>query len=104
MAHAPPARRPAGTQRAQTARPDPEVRDAIPWPERPPKMGNPPHVRSLASAVRCDRGGPKGVGVARFMVERTFPDGLSIPVDDDGVKAVTGVVQTNSTEGVTWIH
>jgi hypothetical protein len=38
------------------------------------------------------------------MVERTFPDGLSIPVDDDGVKAVTGVVQTNSTEGVTWIH
>jgi hypothetical protein len=38
------------------------------------------------------------------MVERTFPDRLSIPVDDDGVKAVTGVVQTNSTEGVTWIH
>jgi Protein of unknown function (DUF4242) len=38
------------------------------------------------------------------MVERTFPDRLSIPVDDDGVKAVTGVVQTNSTAGVTWIH
>jgi Protein of unknown function (DUF4242) len=86
------------------ARLDPEVRDAIRWPERPPKIGNPPHVRSFASAVRCHRGGRKGFGVPRFMVERTFPDRLSIPVDADGVKAVTGVVQTNSTAGVTWIH
>lgn len=38
------------------------------------------------------------------MVERTFPNGLAIPIDDDGVKAVTEVVQTNSTEGVTWVH
>ena len=40
----------------------------------------------------------------RYMVERTFPAGLSIPINDDGVKAVGDVVNTNATEGVTWVH
>jgi hypothetical protein len=38
------------------------------------------------------------------MVERTFPDGLSIPISDDGVKAVGEVVHANTREGVTWVH
>ena len=42
--------------------------------------------------------------MARYMVERTFPDGLHIPINDDGVKTVQGVVQANATEGVTWVH
>jgi hypothetical protein len=40
----------------------------------------------------------------RYMVVRTFPDGLSISIDDDGAKAVADVVRTNATEGVTWVH
>ena len=40
----------------------------------------------------------------RYMVERTFPDGLSIPINDDGAKAVQGVVENNAAEGVTWVH
>jgi hypothetical protein len=40
----------------------------------------------------------------RYMVERTFPDGLAIPVNDDGVKAVQGVIEVNATKGVTWVH
>jgi hypothetical protein len=40
----------------------------------------------------------------RYMVERTFPDGLAIPVNDDGAKALGEVVNTNATEGVTWVH
>ena len=40
----------------------------------------------------------------RYMVERTFPDGLAIPINDDGIKAVAQVVDTNGAEGVTWVH
>ncbi len=40
----------------------------------------------------------------RFMVERTFADGLLIPTNDDGASAMLGVVDTNSELGVTWVH
>jgi hypothetical protein len=40
----------------------------------------------------------------RYMVERTFPDGLSIPQTSDGAKACLGVVDRNASEGVTWLH
>ena len=40
----------------------------------------------------------------RYMIERTFPNGLSIPLDDDGKKAVANVVANNAEHGVTWVH
>jgi hypothetical protein len=40
----------------------------------------------------------------RYLVERTFPDGLEIPINDDGAKAVASVVSTNADHGVTWVH
>lgn len=40
----------------------------------------------------------------RYMVERTFPDGLRIPVNDRGAQACGAVVQNNAKSGVTWIH
>jgi hypothetical protein len=40
----------------------------------------------------------------RYMVERSFPDGLNIPVNAAGADALCKVVQTNSEEGVTWVH
>jgi hypothetical protein len=40
----------------------------------------------------------------RYMVERTFPDGLNIPVNDDGATAMCGIVATNASEGVNWVH
>lgn len=42
--------------------------------------------------------------MARYMVERTFPDGLRIPVNADGEKACGSVIEGNATNGVTWIH
>lgn len=42
--------------------------------------------------------------MARFMIERTFPNGLSIPLDDEGKKAVANVVANNAEHGVTWVH
>ena len=40
----------------------------------------------------------------RFMVERTFPDGLEIPVNDDGTALMEKVVAKNAESGVTWVH
>ena len=40
----------------------------------------------------------------RYLVERSFPDGLAIPIDEGGAKACQVVVDGNATEGVTWIH
>ena len=40
----------------------------------------------------------------RYLVERTFADGLQIPADEQGAKACLAVVDTNATEGVTWVH
>lgn len=40
----------------------------------------------------------------RYLVERTFPDGLSIPLDDSGRKAVAAVIANNLEHGVTWVH
>jgi hypothetical protein len=40
----------------------------------------------------------------RYMVERTFADGLQIPADAQGAKACLAVVEVNAADGVTWIH
>ncbi len=40
----------------------------------------------------------------RYMVERTFPDGLEIPTNPDGAKVCLGVVSNNGREQVTWVH
>ena len=42
--------------------------------------------------------------MARFMVERSFRDGLEIPMNDKGAQACLSVVGTNSELGVTWVH
>jgi len=40
----------------------------------------------------------------RYMVERTFPDGLRIPMNEQGAQACGNVVKNNATAGVTWVH
>lgn len=40
----------------------------------------------------------------RYMVERSFPDGLAIPINDDGAAACLTVVGNNAQDGVTWVH
>jgi hypothetical protein len=39
----------------------------------------------------------------RYIVQRTFPEGLQIPVDEGGAEVCRGVVERNAQEGVTWI-
>jgi hypothetical protein len=40
----------------------------------------------------------------RYLVERTFPEGLGISVDDQGAETLRSVVKCNAADGVTWIH
>ena len=40
----------------------------------------------------------------RYLVERSFPEGLSIPLNADGRQAVAGVVARNAEQGVSWVH
>ena len=40
----------------------------------------------------------------RYIVQRTFPDGLHIPVDSEGAQLCLTVVGRNADQGVTWVH
>jgi hypothetical protein len=42
--------------------------------------------------------------VPRYIVERTFPEGLLIPGAPAGAEACTEVINTNSRFEVTWVH
>jgi hypothetical protein len=40
----------------------------------------------------------------RFLVQRTFPGGLAIPVDEKGADICLQVIGNNAQDSVTWIH
>ena len=40
----------------------------------------------------------------RYIVERTFPDGLAIPVNEEGMQVCKTIIQNNAQDDVTWIQ
>jgi hypothetical protein len=40
----------------------------------------------------------------RYLVERSFPDGLAIPMTDAGADVCNLVIGNNAERGVTWVH
>jgi hypothetical protein len=40
----------------------------------------------------------------RYLVERTFPDGLQIPPTEEGARLTGAVVAINSDDLVTWVR
>ena len=40
----------------------------------------------------------------RYLVQRTFPDGLAIPTDAVGAQTCSAVVDGNRGHDVTWVH
>ena len=42
--------------------------------------------------------------MARYVVQRTFPEGLRISVDNGGAELCRGVTERNAEEDVTWIN
>jgi hypothetical protein len=42
--------------------------------------------------------------MTRYLVERTFAEGLGLPADASGAQACSSVVGVNTQEQVTWVH
>ena len=42
--------------------------------------------------------------MARYLVERSFPEGLEIPVNGQGAQICQDVIQKNAEDDVTWVH
>jgi hypothetical protein len=40
----------------------------------------------------------------RYVVQRSFSEGLEIPVNADGAGACAGVIERNAEQGVTWVQ
>jgi Protein of unknown function (DUF4242) len=40
----------------------------------------------------------------RYLVERTFPDGLVLPAGAEGRKVLASIIACNSDRSVTWLH
>ena len=40
----------------------------------------------------------------RYMIERTFPNGLALSPNAEGKKAADAVIAANAEHGVTWVH
>lgn len=40
----------------------------------------------------------------RYLVERTFSDGLALPANADGAQVCQTVVGNNAMDNVTWVH
>ncbi len=57
--------------------------------------------RSPCSQVRCHPGGPQ---TPRYIVERTFPEGLPVPVAANGAALCRTLIQRNAERDVTWLH
>ena len=49
-------------------------------------------------------GGKNKIVMKRFVVERTFPKGLNIPINDVGKDICINVVSNNSEDMVTWVQ
>lgn len=42
--------------------------------------------------------------MSRYLIEREFPDGLHIPLDESGAQLCRNVIERNAEDGVTWLH
>jgi hypothetical protein len=54
--------------------------------------------------VTMRRPGEEEAAMPRYLVERTFADGLHIPLTEEGANVCRTVVATNSDDSVTWVH
>jgi hypothetical protein len=54
-------------------------------------------------SVAQDNSGKK-ITMHRYLVERTFPNGLEIPVNMEGSQICLNVVSVNAEDKVSWVH
>ena len=61
-------------------------------------------VMMYSSSIIAQEETNKKVVMHRYLVERTFPKGLEIPVNMEGSQICLNVVSTNAEDNVTWVH
>ena len=61
-------------------------------------------VLMLTTNVLAQDNSKEKIVIKRYLVERSFPDGLEIPVNEEGSQICLNVVSTNAEDNVTWIH
>jgi Protein of unknown function (DUF4242) len=64
----------------------------------------PPNYILYRSGRRRRKANQEDEVMPRYVVEREFPDGLQIPVDENGARACLAVVESNLSDQVTWVH
>lgn len=57
----------------------------------------------ITGVIQAQDNGKKVV-IHRYLVERTFPNGLEIPVNMEGSSICLNVVSTNAEDYVSWVH
>jgi len=40
----------------------------------------------------------------RYLIERTFPEGLAMPATEEGSQTCLEVIENNTVDQVTWVH
>src|ERR1019366_9046194 len=76
------------------------------WVPATSNIGSPPDARAagrpyvgrMSGGLRTRR-----TDMPRNVVQRTFPEGLHIPIENGGAELCGGVVERNAEEGVTWL-
>ena len=61
-------------------------------------------VISMTNIALAQDNSSKKIVMHRYLVERTFPDGLEIPVNMEGSKMCLNVVSVNAEDNVSWVH
>jgi len=61
-------------------------------------------VFALGINAQDKKGEKKKIVIKRYLVERSFPDRLEIPVNIEGSKICLNVVSTNAEDNVIWTH
>ncbi len=58
----------------------------------------------FSTNIAAQNNSNKKIVIHRYLVERSFLDGLEIPVNMEGSEICLNVVSTNAEENVTWVH
>lgn len=61
-------------------------------------------VNLLTNVSIAQDNSSKKIVMHRYLVERTFPNGLEIPVNMEGSKMCLNVVSVNAEDNVSWVH
>jgi len=61
-------------------------------------------VLMLTTNILAQDDSKEKIVIKRYLVERSFPDGLNIPVNSEGSQICLNVVSTNAEDNVSWVH